>query len=88
MILQLEGEPARSIPVPEHRTEPVLVGDSQYVGVLTNERKRRVIRLFRNATLSHKDEFVAPADIPADVRGVIDERLDHLDEIYFKSKSR
>lgn len=88
MILQIEGEPAQHIHVPEHRTEPVHCGESVYIGVLTSTKKRKVLRTFDNAAPGH-DEAVMPADVPLEVQRILDRGFERLEQLYFpKSASR
>jgi hypothetical protein len=75
--------PPQRIHVPEHRTEKVECGESVYCGVLTHDRRRKVVRVFLNASPSKEDEFVLMHQVPLEARTVIERSLDHLEELYF-----
>ena len=83
VILQTSlGAPAKHIPVPEHRGQPITADESVYVGVLTANRERKVVRTFINAGPCGEEE-VSMHDVPESLRPLLIRNLDHLEELYF-----
>ena len=87
MILQKSpNEPVKHIPVPEHRTKPISIGEFTYIGVLTGTRHRKVFRMFENATPSPNDELIPMGELPDLVRFFLGAEFDHLEALYFPKR--